>query len=62
MGKKINTFKRFEKFFGSKSNWESTILVIIVLFWLTPIMVTYFILKFGIIIPIGNLLGGKKKK
>lgn len=52
---------RYKKFFNNQGGLESTILAIIVLAWIAPILLTYFILKFGIIIPIGNLLGGRNK-
>tara|TARA_R110001592_G_scaffold171425_1_gene409769 strand:+ start:608 stop:790 length:183 start_codon:yes stop_codon:yes gene_type:complete len=58
---KEKMISRYKKFFNNQGGLESTILAIIVLAWIAPILLTYFILKFGIIIPIGNLLGGRNK-
>tara|TARA_R110001632_G_scaffold105752_4_gene215290 strand:- start:12 stop:206 length:195 start_codon:yes stop_codon:yes gene_type:complete len=58
---KKEMIEKCEKFFNSKIGWESTILAILILASLAPVLITYFILKFGIVRPIGNLLGGKNK-
>jgi len=61
MEKETEVISKYKKFFNSESGWESNLLAIVVLAWLTPILLTYFIIKFGILLPIGRLLGGKKK-
>ena len=66
--KKQKIMNKYEKFFNNISGWESTILAVIVLTWITPNLLTYFILKFGIILPmargfkrIGKWFGRKNK-
>lgn len=47
--------------FDKKAGFEANALAVISAIWLSPILVTYFIFKFGIIRPIKSLFGVKKK-
>tara|TARA_R110001606_G_C15006881_1_gene607918 strand:- start:81 stop:263 length:183 start_codon:yes stop_codon:yes gene_type:complete len=51
----------FKTVFNKDAGFEANALSIIIIMWLSPILLAYFILKFGIVNPIKSLFGGRKK-
>ena len=59
-GKKVIEEKA-KTMFNKEAGFEANALSLITVIWISPILLTYFIFKFGIIKPIKSLFGAKKK-